>query len=356
MRALPCFVISLAASACASRASAPIVPVVAPAPTEVTVDRPEPAQESALDYRELVRTAAAREGNEDKTCLFARDARGLRMLGYSSAALRPLPPPDVELDAQLAQNLSVNVLTPFGRYGAAVGALTLASFTYAPPTREAVALVITDQGIALRGTSASVPMRDKLQVAQAVQVVSALMPTTVFVAAEAQVPALALAELLRALQDQRVPSALAVNLAAATRLPEPPPAPSAGTCPDGLPDTNDPEGALDISALTPALTELRTHAAECLTSAEPRGMAGGHLSLLLRVSANGMLANACIDKDETGDGRLRACILAQAQKLRFPQPTPRGSVDLALPLALVAAQTPAAPMLCEESSLPPGAR
>jgi hypothetical protein len=348
MRALPCLAIPLAVGACAARASAPTAPVAALEPSEVTPDRPEPAHESAADYRALVRAAAAREGTDDASCLFARDAGGLRMLGYSNAALRPLPSPEVELDAALAQSVSVNVLTPFGRYGGALGALTLASFTYAPPTREAVALVITDQGIALRGTTASVPMRDKLPVAQAVQAVTALMPATVFVAAEAQVSTLALADLLGALQAQRVPVALAVNLAPATRLPEPPPAPSADICPSGLPDTNEAEGALDVSALAPALSDLRTHAAECLNSAEPRGMAGGHLSLLLRVSESGALADACIDRDETGDGRLRACILAQAKKLRFPQPAPRGSVDLALPLALVPAHPPASALLCTE--------
>lgn len=271
------------------------------------------------------------------------------MLGMSSAALRPLPLPESDLDPALAKSISINVLTPFGRYGDASGALTLASFTYAPPTREAFALVVTDLGISLRGTSASVPMRDKLALADAIQAATALMPATVFVSAEAQVATRTLAELLRALSEQHVPVALAVALAPSTRLPEPPNRASANTCSDGLPDTSEAEGALDVGALTGALSTLRTHAADCLGSADPRGAAGGHLSLLLRISRTGALENACIDKDEIGDARLRACILEQAKKLRFPQPSPAGSVDFALPLALVPAHPPMPPLLCAEA-------
>jgi hypothetical protein len=297
-----------------------------------------------------VRSAAAREGENGASCLLERSAAGLRMLGFSNAALRPLPVPEPDLDVALAKNITVNVLTPFGRYGNASGALTLAAFTYAPPTREAFALILTDQGIALRGTSAGVALRDKLTLADAAQAVNALMPATVFVSAEAPVPTSALADLLRALQDQRVPVALAVNLAPATRLPEPPSGAVADTCPNGLPDTAEAEGALDVSALGPALSDLRAHAADCLSSADPRGAAGGRLSLLLRVSRTGALADACIDKDDIGDARLRACILDRARKLRFPQPEPSGSVDLALPLTLVPAHAPMPPLLCADTA------
>jgi hypothetical protein len=323
--------------------------VLAPEPSETTRDRPEVPLEPARNFAELVRTAAAREGEKTETCIFEQSPGGLRMLGFSTTALRPLPPPEAELDAALAKNITVNVLTPFGRYGTAAGALTLASFTYAPPTHEAIALMLSDQGIALRGTNANVPPRDKLTLADVLPTVAALMPATVFVSAEAQVPSDALADLLRALQAQHIPLALAVNLAPATHLPEAPSAPLADTCPSGLPDTSEPEGALDVSALTPALSELRTRAAECLSSADPRGAAGGHISLLLRVSSTGSLANACIDRDETGDARLRGCILEQAQKLHFPTPTPKGSVDLALPLSLVPAHAPVAPLLCPQA-------
>lgn len=343
---VPFVVISLALSACAPRSSPPITPVAAPAPTEVTSDRPEPAPELAPDFRALVAMAAAREGEPDAHCVLAREPGGLRIVGVSSPALRPLPPPDVDVDAALARSALVNILTPFGRYGAAADALSLASFTYAPPTREALALVVSDQGIALRGTRAEVAPGDKLTRAQVLQALAALPPATVFVSAEAQVPASELAELLRTLQEQRVPVALAVNLAPATRLGEAPPLPTVELCAGGLPDTSEPEGVLDASALANTLSELRTHAAECLGSAEPQGMAGGSMSLLLRVRADGALGHACFDRDEIGDARLRACILGQAQKLRFPAPKPRGSVDLALPLKLAPSHLPAAPLLC----------
>jgi hypothetical protein len=346
-RSLCLLVPSVALSACtAPQAAAPATPLLALEPTETTADRPEAAREPSATYAELVRDAAAREGDNAASCLFERTLHGLRMVGFSTAALRPLPPPEPDLDAALSKNITLNVLTPFGRYGSATAALTLASFTYAPPTREAIALVVTDQGIALRGTSANVPMRDKLTLADAVEAAHALLPATVFVSAEASVPTGTLADLLSALQEQRVPTALAVNLAPSTRLPEAPSAPVADTCPNGLPDTSDPEGALDVGALAPGLSELRTHAADCLSSADPRGAAGGRLNLLLRVSSTGALANACIDKDEIGDARLRACILDKAQKLHFPKPTPSGSVDLSLPLSLVPGHAPVSPLLC----------
>jgi hypothetical protein len=340
--------LAFAAFACAPRPTTPTTPVLALEPTQMTPDAPEAAAQAATTYGELVHAAAQREGEPNGTrCVFEREAHGLRMVGTTTPALRPLPQPAPDLDALLAQDITVNVLTPFGRYGVAPNALTLVSFTYTPPTREAVALVITDQGIALRGSQASAPMRDKLTLADAVQAVSALSsPATAFVSAEAPVPASALVDLLAALESKRIPVALAVSLAPATRLPTPPIARLADTCPNGLPETSEPEGALDVAALTPALSELRTRAAECLSSADPRGAAGGRLSLLLRVAKTGMLANACIDSDETGDARLRGCILEQAQKLKFPEPTPSGSVDLALPLTLVSAHPPAAPLLC----------
>lgn len=341
--------VAVALNACAPRTPATTTPVLALEPTQSTPDRPElPA--AAASFAELVHVAATREGEPGTSCVFEEGPAGLRMLGMSSAALRPLPPPEPKLDLALAKSVSVNVLTPFGRYGNASGALTLASFTYAPPTREALALVVTDVGIALRGTSASVPMRDRLTLADAVQAASTLMPATVFVSAEAPVAAHTLAALLRALTAQHVPVALAVALASSTRLPEPPNRPSADTCPDGLPDTTEPEGALDVGAVTSALSTLRTQAVDCLSSADPRGAAGGHVSLLLRVSRTGVLENACIDKDEIGDARLRACILEQARKLHFPQPSPPGSVDFALPLALVSSQPPPPPLLCAEAA------
>ncbi len=345
--AVPSLVISLAVSACAARSSRPVTPVAAPAPTEVTSDRPEPAPELATDFRALVAMAATREGEPDAQCVLAREPGGLRMVGASSPALRPLPPPDVDLDTALARSALVNILTPLGRYGAAPGALTVASFTYAPPTREAVALVVSDQGVALRGTRAEVAPGDKLTRAQALQAIAALPPATVFVSAEAQVSAQELAELVRALQEQRVPVALAVSLAPSTRLGEGPPAPLVELCANGLPDTDEPEGVLDASALADTLSDLRTHAAECLGSAEPQGMAGGSMSLLLRVRADGALAHVCFDRDEIGDARLRACILGQAKKLRFPAPKPSGSVDLALPLKLAPTHLPATPLLCQ---------
>jgi hypothetical protein len=322
--------------------------VLAPAPTEITPDAPPP-DAPADDYAALVRQVVARDGQSvvaESACLVERIDSRLRIGGQASPALRPLPLPSADLDAQLARSVSVNVLTGFGRYGAAPGTLTLAAFSATTPAREALALIVTDQGVAVRGVDARLPMQNQLTREAAVRAAVLLQPATVFVAAEAAVATSLLAELLTALDSQRVPVALAVDVPAEAALPAPAPS-QVAACPEGLPSTAEAEGELPLNQITPVLAQLRSVAGDCLSNADARGAAGGRVRVMLRVAPNGSVGEACISADETGDSRLLACIVAAARSLRFPAPSPSGSVDLELPLALAPNFAAPAPLLCD---------
>lgn len=332
---------------CAARPAPVTTPVLAPAPTESTPDAPPP-RSPADDYAALVRQVIADEtATATSSCSFERVDQRLRFGGHAASAIRPLPLPSEELDARLARSVSVNVLTAYGRYGEAAGALTLAAYSASTPRRQAVALVITDQGVSLRGVDASVPIQDRLSREAAVQAAVLLQPATVFVAAEARVPSPLLAELLTALDSQRVPVALAVDLPADAALPQSSPGSSYRACPDGLPESREAEGELAPTQLSTPLQELRTRAANCLNNADARGAAGGRLRLTFRVLPNGTVGDACIVADETGDAKLLSCILRETASVRFPAPSPIGSVDFELPLSLQPDHAPPAPLLCD---------
>jgi hypothetical protein len=261
-------------------------------------------------------------------------------------AVRPLPQPSDELEAALERTITVNLLSLFGRHGDTPGALTLVAFSALPPTREAVALIATDHGYYVRGTRAGAPLLNRQPLSAALSALAGLQGASLFVAAEAQ---LALGELLPALTalDARAqPAALAVNLAPNTTLPEPRAAQGDALCPAGLAETDAPAGELSVAELQGGLTGLREHAGACLSQADARGAAGGKLELALRIGASGQVEAACVISDETGDARLRACLLGQARKLSFPAPRPAGSMDVQLPLALRPVAAGAGPLLC----------
>jgi hypothetical protein len=332
---------------CAARPAPVTTPVLAPAPTEVTPDAPA-ARPPAGDYAALVRQVIANEsGTTTANCSFERVDQRLRFGGHAASAIRPLPMPSEELEPQLARSVSVNVLTTYGRYGEAPGMLTLASFSASTPRRQAIALILTDQGVSLRGVDASVPMQDRLTREAAVQAAVLVQPATVFVAAEAKVPTPLVSELITALDSQRVPVALAVDLPVDASLPQSSASSAYRACPDGLSDSREAEGALAPNALATPLQELRTRAANCLNSADARGAAGGRLRLMFRVMPNGSVGEACISADETGDTKLLACILKETTSVRFPAPSPIGSADFELPLSLQPEHAPPAPLLCD---------
>lgn len=280
--------------------------------------------------------------------MIVRDARVLNLAGEITSALRPLPQPGDDLEPALERDVTVNLLSLFGRHGDAPGALTFAAFSAAPPTREAAALIATDHGYYVRGTSAGAPTLNRQPLATALAALSAQRDATLFVAAEAHVPLAELLQALAALRERAQPAVLAVNLAPNTTLPERRAVQGDALCPEGLGDTDAPQGELSVAALQGGLAALREHAAECLSEADARGAAGGRLELALRIGAAGQVEAACVTSDETGDARLRACLLRHARNLTFPAPSPLGSVDVQLPLGLRALAAAAPPLLCAQ--------
>jgi hypothetical protein len=348
---LACFMLGVCA--CAQHRAAPTTTAApadpaGPAPAVARATPRELADTSS--FADLVRLAARLDGQpaQGASCLLVRGARELTLAGEITSALRPLPQPSDDLEPALERNVTVNLLSLFGRHGDTPGALTLAAFSAAPPTRDAAALIATDHGYYVRGTSAGAPMLNRQPLAAALAALSAQHGATLFVAAEAHVPLAALMQALAALREHAQPAVLAVNLAPNTTLPEQRAVQGDALCPAGLGDTDAPQGELSVAALQGGLVALREHAADCLSQAEARGAAGGRLELALRIGAGGQVEAACVTSDETGDAHLRACLLGQARKLTFPAPSPQGSVDVQLPLGLRALAAAAPPLLCAQ--------
>lgn len=339
----------LGVCACAQHSAAPTKQPAQPAGAGPAAARAAPRElEDTASFADLVRLAAQLDGQpaQGAACLLERDARVLKLAGEVTSALRPLPQPSDDLEPALERNVTVNLLSLFGRHGDVPGALTFAAFSAAPPTREAAALIATDHGYYVRGTSAGAPTLNRQPLAAALSAVSAQRGATLFVAAEAHVPLADLMQVLAALGEHAQPAVLAVNLAPNTALPEPRAVHGDALCPEGLGDTDAPQGELSVAALQGGLAALREHAADCLSEADARGAAGGRLELALRIGPAGQVEAACVTSDETADAHLRACLLGQARKLTFPAPSPRGSVDVQLPLGLRALASVAPPLLC----------
>jgi hypothetical protein len=343
----------LGVCACAQQRAAPTTAAAPAAPTgpaPAAAHAPPRELAFAASFADLVRLAAQLDGQpaQDASCLLVHDARALKLAGEITGALRPLPQPSDDLEPTLERNVTVNLLSLFGRHGDTPGALTLAAFSAAPPTRDAAALIATDHGYYVRGTSAGAPMLNRQPLAAALAALSTQRGATLFVAAEAHVPLAELMQALAALREHPQPAVLAVNLAPNTTLPERRAVQGDALCPAGLGDSDAPQGELSVAALQSGLLSLREHAADCLSEAEARGAAGGRLELALRIAASGQVEAACVISDESGDPSLRACLLAQTRKLTFPAPSPRGSVDVQLPLGLRALAAPAPPLLCAQ--------
>ena len=337
---------ALAVGACSHR-QPPVSPVAAATHVPYSAGATQAEMGPLHSYLDLVRSAAARDGAtaDEPDCLLQSVTDGERFVGEVAMGIRPLPLPSVDLDSLLVQNISVNLLTGYGRQGETPSALAFSAFSYAPPSRAAVVVILTDQGAYVRGVNAGEPLLNRVSLEEAARAANAVPDSTVFIAAEAKIPLSTLRTLMSALSSQGSSVALAVNLAPNTSLPVPAAA-SEALCPDGLPDTSAAQGDLPVASLTSTLSKLRERAVDCLANADARGAAGGRMTLAIRVAASGGVEGACVIKDETGDPRLRSCVVTETRKLSFAAPSPSGSVDLELPLALTTRHRPAPHALC----------
>lgn len=292
-------------------------------------------------YAELVRSATELENaqRETRACLLQEVSSGYRLRAAVSSAVRPLPAPPEDLDEALKNAERVELLSAWGRYGDGNGKLALAAFTGSAPAHDALAVLLTDRGIALRGPSGSqVAPLDGLDVPRLLAALNALdarSSASVFLAAEARVPLTQVYGVLTALAEQQREVVLAVPLSSNTTLPLPASATAkVPLCGDGLSATDAAEGSLPAGTLMAEVAPLREHAADCLARGDARGAAGGKLSLALRVAADGHVQEACITRDELADAAVLSCVIGLASQLRFTPPSPSGVVDLELPIVL----------------------
>jgi hypothetical protein len=347
------------ACACASAPSAQPAGTTAP-PTPPPAESAPPLDLRVLGlhatFADLVGAARVliRDGRGDSNagCLLTtdRDTAAFKLAADLMPALDVLPDVPIDLDAQLQRTPGpARVLTAWGPAGHGEPELALTSFTALPAEYArgpVVVLVVTDAGVYVRFGNTQVsdeargPLPIERAVSRAVDAPMLKLPgnenATFYVTAEAGVPLATLAQLLYLLPVDNA-NALAIVLPAGTKLPAPPPpAPSADSCPDGLPDLdeNEPLGDLDRSAIVAALGPLQDAASECMRNATGVGRAGGKLVLALRVGRDGSVPRACTYSDPIGDVALATCVLSGARQLRFPPPNPPGSLDVLLPLSL----------------------
>jgi hypothetical protein len=301
-------------------------------------------------FADLVRSASLVDGQNapEGRCLLGLDAQGFRLAADVGAGMHPIPQPAPELNELLKRSPSVQVLTPWGRYGAFASALSFTSLSAFPPARRAIVLVLTDRGLSVRGTDESTLVLDAKPMSESLKALGSLESSVVFVAAEAHVLTRELYALLQELALLGANTSLAVNLSADTALPSAAPdaAQAPEHCPDGLPETRAMEGDLSRDALLAGIAPLRDRVSECLTQGSAAGAAGGRLVLALRISERGAVDTACIEDHDLADPLIGRCVLSLARALQFEAPAPAGVVDAELPLLLRPNSAPAQAPIC----------
>jgi hypothetical protein len=338
-------------------------------PLAVDPSRPLPAIEPApptdrlapeASFAELVRSAGQLDGRARPPgmCLLSRTSSGFQLGGEVVAAVRPLPPAPEELDEALKSVERVELLGAWGRHGDGNGKLALVGFTASAPARSAVALILTDRGLSLRGASGTaVSPRDALDRNAALAALGALSTgesaPTIFVSAEAAIALRDVYALLEVLTLRGLEVVLSVSLATNTTLPLPASATAlVARCEDGLSATDAPEGSLSSSEIMAGIAPLKERTPDCLLRGDARGAAGGRLSIAFRVAANGRVQEACISQDELGDPGVAACVIDIARTLSFAPPSAGGVLDLELPIALRASSRAIQRAACASNGTP----
>lgn len=340
----------------------------APAVAPVSVSQPAETGGDAVDggqlaagaqYKALLAAAPGRADAAASECLLAMGAGGAVSLRAEFAPATSTWP-ESEPAPTLLGAAAPRVLTPYGQVGAAVEGPLLVAFTRLPVStvrRDGLVLdVLPDGAVEVAFTDGRTPAaRVADTAAAALAAVRAVQgePLTVFVLASAATPVAQVYALLRAL-PHGLPVALTLMLPAGSHVPTPPAVGAGSTtgssvCPQGLPALEDsaPQGELGRAALLSALGPLRDAGARCLAAAPGPAAAGGRVKLGLRIGAAGQVLHACLVQDAIGDPTLAACLAESARGLRFPTPTPVGTVDVHLPLNLQPIELPAPAGTCD---------
>jgi hypothetical protein len=300
-------------------------------------------------YRELVTAIDAENalGPSDAACLLARNEDGYRFAGEPAPAIHPLPESSDDLDDALRSGASLRVLTRHGSFGPEKASLGLAALTEAPPTRAATVLLVTDQAYYVKALSESA-----MQVASDAQEAAAQAKAhaqggTLYVAAEGRVALSEVYDLLATLSDFPGPVVLAAPLPRDAVLPaQAKPSELPPRCPDGLPETDELSGDLPVAEISAGVAPLKERVPDCLIHADGPAAAGDRLTLAFRIDSRGQVIDACVVASESNDARLASCVLGLARELRFSAPSPRGVVDVELPLVVKPAGTPIEAPVC----------
>lgn len=343
------------ASTLRTRAPATAAPT---APPDAAAAQPTRDLDTNASFGDLV--AAARALGEhgaaasDAGCLIARRGTAFHIDADLLPAVHPLPGAPVDLATSLARGTTrARLLTHWGEIGDGAYDLALATFTTtatATARAPAALLVVTHAGVFLRyGDRDASPRDGPLAPDAAVARVGALPEHALYVTAEHDTRLSEVHALLARLPAER-PVALAVALPAGTRLPQP--ASLAETtsqaCPGGLPEpvAGATEGDLAPADIVAALAPLREAATQCLQSARSAAIAGGKLTLALRIAPDGRVRDACAAQDGIGDPALIECVVEFVRGVRFPAPSPAGFVDVQLPLDLTSVGPPPQRAIC----------
>lgn len=332
---------------------------LAPLPEESEVHRPLPANATFADLLVELADAETRPlENSPPPCLLREEAGAFHLMGRGASALRSPLPVERGLEGRLdREESSILVLTPYGALGSREASLMLATVTAAPfpEPASALALLLTRRGVHLRSTDPHRPTRATLSSAEAAQTVrEAREYGLLLVAADADVPLANVIALLRTLEDTGRRVALAAILPSGTRLPETdfvdPSSPV--DCPSGLPMLA-PEAALgdaDPAALTPVVQAFRANVESCLRTAGSPPGDDPQVLLAIRLGPDGRVGEACVMEHREAHPALRACLVGEARRLRFPAPDPPGYVDVVQRLRFDGASP--ARLVCEAPQTP----
>lgn len=315
-------------------------------------------------FQDLVASARRLDDRRDQEsasrCLIrpAAGARAARLEADLAVAVRPLASAPEDLDQRLTTACEpLRLLTRWGVVGGTLPPqpLGVVAFTTTTPIAGApVVVALTGAGTRVRTTTGCLGRSpDGIDDLTAAPVQEALRNApAIAVTAEAGVPLARVVELLQQLEPLGRPLVLGVVLASDTRLPapaaQPGSDPSAGLCPDGLPEpaASEAPGEMSAQTLLGSLGPLRTAAQSCLASATGPGASGGRITVTFRIAADGRVSQACARQDAPDDPALRACVLESVRAIQFPPPSPPGYVDAELPLVLQPDSTLAQRALC----------
>lgn len=303
---------------------------------------------ASVNFGGLVRGAQALTDpttHAELGCVLGAEGDGFALGTAPVSALGTLPDAPMHLAETLgATAMHARVLTRWGQRGGEPSDLLVATMTPLPPHAAVdpmVVMALTRSGVFLRETDApstttTALSRDDAMVWLLAR--TARGPVTVIVTAEAETATTEVHALLHALPSSVRHVALAVALAANTRLPSnAPQAPDARVhCPDGLPEpTQDaPEGDLPSASIMRSLTFIHEPLQRCLANTNGPGAVGGKVTLAIRIADTGNVSDTCLVEDAIHDNVLAACITETARSATFSRPHPVGFVDVHVPLSL----------------------